>query len=468
MRPKKLDVSYSENQEQISPIGTRYTTKMSKVFGEESYIQAILDVEAENVNVLSELYPDKVPKDAAKKIKSIANTKSVKPSDIRKVEATKTHHEMGAIINVMSERAGKEGRYVHFAMTSADAVETAKAIQTSKAIDILIASASATRDACLNAALEWKNTPSITRTHGQHAIPASFGLPFAFFGYCLQKSIERLQYDKEKYIEGKLSGVIGTYDVHSNEGIDGIKVENKVLGNLGIKPSEMTMQTPAREDIAYIISDLAILCGRLETIAAYLKTLKRTEILELSEEPDEDSIGSSAMPHKNMHGNPFIEERCISIARIVRGYALSSLESLFNEDFRDLSASLSDRIVLPESFILADYSCGLIKNVLERATIIPENIDRNLNYTKGTTSSPLIMSRLINKGVERHKAREMAFRNANTALKRGMSYMEALLNDKEISGLLTKKEIKELSNPHANMGKSKEIIERISKKYLKN
>lgn len=223
MRPKKLDVSYyeSENQEHISPIGTRYTTPMSKIFGDESYIQAILDVEAQNVNVLSELYPKKVPKSAAKKIKSVANTKHVTAAQIRKAEATRTHHEMGAVISVLSQKAGKDGRYVHFAMTSADAIETAKAIQTSKALNLLISSVSETRDACLNAALKWKDVPSITRTHGQQAIPASFGLPFAFFGYCLQKSIERLEFDRQRYAEGKLSGVIGTYDVHTNEGIDG-------------------------------------------------------------------------------------------------------------------------------------------------------------------------------------------------------------------------------------------------------
>ena len=466
MRPKKLDVSYSENQEQISPIGTRYTTPMSKIFGDESYIQAILDVEAENVKVLSELYPDKVPKSAAKRIKSIADTKHVTPSEIRKTEATKTHHEMGAIINVMTGKAGNEGRYVHFAMTSADAIETAKAIQTSKALDLLIKSISDTRDACFKAAISWRDIPSITRTHGQQAIPASFGLPLAFFGYCLQKNIERLKSDKERCVEGKLSGVIGTYDVHSTEGIDGPKVEDKVLSNLKIKKSDMTMQTPPREDLAYIISDLAVLCGRLASIASYIKTLKRTEILELSEQSDENSIGSSAMPHKNIHGNPFIEERCISIGRVVRGYALSSLESMFAEDFRDLTASLSDRIALPESFILSDYSCGLIKNVIERVNPVPENIARNLDYTKGVTSSQIVMSRLVEKGMQRHKARELSLKGANLALKSEMSYLDALLSDREISKLLSKSEVKALCDPKSNLGKSREIIDKIVKRYM--
>lgn len=467
MRPKKLDVSYSENQENISPIGNRYTTKMSKIFGEDSYIQALLDVEAQNTLVLSEMYPNKVPKAAAKKIKSIANTKFVKPSEIRKLEAEKTHHEMAAVINTMSEKAGDEGKYVHFAMTSADAVETAKAMQISKAFDILIDSASQTRDVCFEAALNWKAMPAITRTHGQQAVVASFGLSFAFFGYSLQKSIERLKYDRDNYVEGKLSGAIGTYDVHTIEGIDGEKVEEKALRNLKVKKADMTMQIPARENIAYIISDLSILCGRLEAIAEYVKTLKRTEILELREVPEESSTGSSAMPHKNVNGNPFIEERCISIARIVRGHALSALESVSSEDFRDLTASLSDRITISESFILCDYSCNLIANVIERSEAVEENIVRNLAYTKGVTSSPLVMSRLIEKGMQRNTAREASLRNANAALKESGYYVQMLLNDKEITKLLTKEEIIELCKPESNMGKSKEIIERITKKYMK-
>ncbi len=466
MKPEKLDVSYLENQELISPIGSRYTTPMSKIFGDESYIQAILDVEAENVKVLSELYPEKVPGSAAKRIKSIADTRHVTPSEIRRAEAMKTHHEMGAVINVMSSKAGKEGRYVHFAMTSADAIETAKAMQASRALALLIKSISDTRDSCLNAATKWRDVTSIARTHGQQAIPTSFGLPFAFFGYCLQKSIDRLEFDKERNAEGKLSGVIGTYDVHTSEGIDGPKVEAKVLSNLKVKRPEMTMQTPPREDLAYIISDLAVLCGRLATIASYVKTLKRTEILELSEQPGENAIGSSAMPHKNIHGNPFIEERCISIARVVRGHALSSLESMFAEDFRDLTASLSDRIALPESFILSDYSCGLVRNVIERVNHVPENIDRNLNYTKGVTSSQLVMSKLVEKGMQRHRARELSLKDANTALRDGISYLSVLLDDKEISKLLSSGELKELCDPKSNLGKSREIIDRIVKKYM--
>ncbi len=464
MKPRKLDVSYSQT-DQISPIGTRYTTPMSKIFNDDSYIQALLDVEAENAKALSEFYPKKVPKSAASRIKSIANTRKVTPREVRKIEAEKTHHEMGALISLAAKKAGPAGRYVHFAMTSADAIETAKAMQTKRALDLLIKTASQARDACLKAAFEWKSIPAITRTHGQHAIPAAFGLPFAFFGYSLQKSIDRLKSDRENYVEGKLSGVIGTYDVHTSEGMDGMAIEAKVLSSLKIKKSEMTMQTPPREDLAYIISDLAVLCGRLATIASYIKTLKRTEVQELVEMPEEGSIGSSAMPHKSIHGNPFIEERCISIGRVARGHALTALESMATEDFRDLTASLSDRIALPESFILSDYSCMLVKNLIERSSPLEENIRRNLNHTKGVTASQLVMSKLIEKGMPRHKARQLSANAAQRSLASGMDYLESLIGEREISRLVSKEELKLLCDPRSNMGKSVEIIERIVRKY---
>jgi adenylosuccinate lyase len=468
MKPRKLDVSYSENQEQVSPVGTRYTTPMARIFSDESYIQYLLDVEAENVKVLSELYPKKVPKSAATRISRIADTKRVTTRLVRDIEENKTHHEMAAIIAAMSEKAGPSGKYIHFAMTSADAVETAKAIQIKNALSMLIKSASALRDTCIRAAVRWKDIPSITRTHGQHAVPASFGLPFAFFGYSLQKSIDRLARDMADYTEGKLSGVVGTYDVHKNEGIDGPTVEKKILSRLGVKRPEMSMQTPSRENIAYIISDLAVLCGRLAAIASYIKTLKRTEILELEEIQDHGSVGSSAMPHKSLRGNPFIEERCISIARVVRGHAASSLESVHTEDFRDLTASLSDRIAIPESFILSDYSCGLVKNLLERSAPAQDNIMRNLRSTKGITSSPLVMSKLVEKGMQRQRARELTTKAAALSINGGISYYDALLKNRQITRLLSREELAGLCDPASNLGMSKELIDEIARKYRKS
>ncbi len=466
-RPKKLDVAYgAEYSEPVSPTGTRYGTKMSKIFGESGYLESLLEVEAAGSLAISKLYPEKVPREAAAAIKKVANVKDVRPEEVRKIEEKETHHETGAVIKVLAKKAGKYGRYVHFTMTSADAVETAKALQIKKGLCILIESVEAARDACLSAALEWKGISAIARTHGQHAMPASFGMAFAFFGYCLQISAERLYADLRDHLHGKFSGAIGTFDVSADEGMDGEKIQGEMLRSIGIAPAEITMQIPPREDIAYVINDIAVLAGRLESIAEYIKTLKRNEILELQEMPDKGVISSSAMPHKNLHGNPHIEERCISISRIIRGYAVSEMEAVHSEDFRDLTASLSDRIAISESFVLADYSARLIENLMQRVEPVHRNIERNLNLTNGVITSQRIMSRLISKGMERSEARNIVNRAASKAFAKSIQYSEVLLRDREVRKLLSEKEVKELGDPKTYIGASERLVERIAKKYM--
>jgi adenylosuccinate lyase len=464
-RPQKLDVSYGERSEQISPIGTRYSTAMAEIFGDIGYLDSLLATEAASTMALSELYPKKIPRPDAKRIVSVADTTHVPPSEIRATEATETHHEMGAVIKELAKKAGTSGRYVHYTLTSADAVESGKAMQLKRGIELLLCTVERLRDASLTAAEEWRDIPCITRTHGQHAIPSSFGFAFAFFGYCLEKSATRLEYDLGHFVEGKLSGAVGTYDTATDEGMDGMAIEHRAMQMLGIRPSGISTQMPPRENIAAIISDIAILCGRVESMANYVKLLKRTEILELEETPDVRTVSSSAMPHKNLHGNPYIEERCMSIAKVVRGYASSALESVSSEDFRDLSASLSDRVIIPESFVLADYACRLMENVINRVDPVAENISRNLNATLGTVTSPRVMSRLISAGASREGARKIVREDAISAARTGAQYSDVLLADRRVTALLSRKEIIGLSDPRTYLGMSKKIIDRTVSAY---
>ncbi|MDE1822838.1 MAG: hypothetical protein KGI00_04045 [Candidatus Micrarchaeota archaeon] len=466
-RPGKSDTSYHQRHAQaVSPVGTRYSTRMSEIFCESGYLQSILDVEAESALAISSIYPARIPKRDAMRIRNAASIGKVTPEAVRKMERNVTRHEMAAIIRVLAGKSGSSGKYVHYTMTSADATETAKALQLKKGLSILIGTAEGLRDSCINAALEWKDTTAIMRTHGQHAIPASFGFPFAFFAHSLQKHIDRMSYDLENYVEGKLSGAVGTYDVSTDEGLDGFRIERELSRRLGIKMSELSTQVPPRENIAFIISDIAAFCGRLEAIAHYIKTLKRSEILEMMETPDKGTVGSSAMPHKDIYGNPFMEERIISIARTVRGFALTTLESVTSEDMRDLSASLSDRVIISEAFVLADYSASMMDNVIKRIEMVPRNVKRNLNMTEGAVAAQRIMSRLVRKGMARHKAREITANAARKAMESKTSYAEILLNDKEIWKFLSGNEINELADVSSYTGKSRELIEAMAKRYL--
>ena len=180
---------------------------------------------------------------------------------------------------------------------------------------------------------------------------------------------------------------------------------------------------------------------------------------------DRKSVSSSAMPHKNVHGNPFIEERCISISRTLRGFASTSLESMLSEDFRDLTASLSDRISISEAFVLADYSARLLENVIRRVKPEKDRIRSNLGSTYGAVTAQRIMSRLISKGMHRSAARLLSQQLALEALKSRTAYADLLLKNVDISGFLSHSEISELSDPRTYLGKSSEIIERTFSLY---
>ncbi|MDE1851842.1 MAG: hypothetical protein KGH69_04110 [Candidatus Micrarchaeota archaeon] len=468
-RPKKADTSYHEGHAQpVSPVGTRYSTKMSNVFGESGYLQSILDVEAESALAISSLYPKKIPREDAMRIRGAASVRHVTPESVRRIERQKTRHEMAAIVRALSAKSGSAGRHVHYTMTSADATETAKALQLKRGLSILIETAETLRDSCISASLRWKGITAIMRTHGQHAIPASFGFPFAFFAHSLQKSIDRLDHDMESCVEGKLSGAIGTYDVSADEGLNGPEIEKALAKRLGLKMSSVSMQVPPRENIAFIISDISILCGRFETIAQYIRTLKRSEILELMERPDIGTIGSSAMPHKDVYGNPFIEERIISIARTVRGFAATALESVASEDMRDLSASLSDKVIIPESFVLADYSGRLLDNVIRRLEAVPKSIRRNLRMAGGAVAAQRIMSRLVAKGMDRQHARELSSRSARKALENGADYLDMMLHDKELMRFITEEEARELADVERYTGLSRELVSRNARKLRRH
>lgn len=463
-RSEKFDISAGEPV-QLSPVGSRYRTPMADIFGPSGYLDAILEVEAATALAISKHYPEKVPKADAARIKSVASTKHVKPERVQERESKETHHEMGAVIRELSEKAGKSGRYVHYTMTSADAVETGKALQLRKGLEMLIGTVEGLRDTCLDAAEEWRDTTCIMRTHGQQAIPASFGLPFAFFAYALNKSAVRLAYDMNNLVEGKISGAIGTYDVSTDEGMDGFLIEKEALGSIGVKPADVSMQIPPRENIAYIISDISVLCGRIESMAQYVKTLRRTEILELREEQEEGTVSSSAMPHKNLHGNPHAEERCMSVAKVVRGFAATALDSVSAEDYRDLTASLSDRVIIPEAFVLADYSCRLMESVINRVDVIDENVERNLSADRGAVTSQRIMSRLINKGMGRDEARSIVKDDVFKSHKEERPYAEILIDDPRIMKFLGKSEVAELGDPHTYIGRSRDIIDRTVSRY---
>jgi adenylosuccinate lyase len=183
------------------------------------------------------------------------------------------------------------------------------------------------------------------------------------------------------------------------------------------------------------------MAGSLEKFATEIRALQRTEIHEVEEPFGIGQTGSSAMPHKR---NPELSERVCGLARLVRGYALTSLENIALWHERDISHSSNERITLPDSCLAMDYILNLFTSVMKRLQIFPKRMKKNMELTKGLVFSQRVMLALIDKGLTRQKAYEIVQRNSAKAWEENKSFLALIKADTEVTSVLSPEELENI------------------------
>ena len=429
----------------ISPFEERYATEMNNVFEEENKYRKWMDVEIALAKVHAKM--GRIPKDAPSKM--IEGSKNVKVARVLEIEA-EIHHDLMALVKAMSEQCGDAGAYVHLGSTSYDIEDTATALIFLDAIKTLDTSLKSLSDVLKKLALEHKKTVCIGRTHGQHAVPTTFGMKFAIYYQELKRNRERLAEAKERIAVGKMSGATGTM---ATFGTKGIEVQKMVMDELKLKPAKVSNQVIQRDRHAEVMCILAITAAGLEKIAKEIRNLQRNEILEVSESFAKKQVGSSTMPHKR---NPHKAERICSIARVVRANVLTAIENIPLEHERDLTNSASERAIFGESFIAVDYMAHQMIKILESLEFFPENIEKNLNLTHGLIMAERLMIALTEKGIMgRQEAHEKVRELAQKAFREKKELKELAKKEK----LLPDSELETIFDPHTYIGMAQKIVE---------
>jgi len=406
---------------------SRYTLpKMGKIWTEENRFKIMMEIELAACEALASL--GEIPGSVLNKIKEKVRFSLPR---IKEIES-KVHHDVIAFLSSLTESLGKEGRYLHLGLTSSDILDTALAVQMVEAIDILIEDLEKVSRTLKKRAIEHKNTVMVGRTHGVHAEPTTFGLKLALWHEETLRNLERLRRAREVIGVGKISGVVGTY-AHVNP-----QVEPYVCKKFGLKPAPISTQIIQRDRHAEYLSILALVASSLEKFALEIRNLQRTEILEVEEYFSPTQKGSSAMPHKR---NPITCERICGLARVVRSYALASLENIALWHERDITHSSVERVIIPDSTILLNYMLEKFDELMRSLIVYPENMKNNLEKSKNTIFSQRVLLELVKKGVSRDKAYELTQRNAMKAWKEGKEYRELLKKDREMERYLTRREI---------------------------
>lgn len=399
--------------------------EMKRVWSDENKFNKWLEVEIAVCDAWAEL--GVIPREAVPKIK-MARCNMKRMEEILK----ETHHDMTAFLGSVSESLGDESRFVHLGLTSSDVMDTALSLQMVEAAELLNDDIKELISVVAQKAMEHKYTPMVGRTHGVHAEPVSFGLKLALWVEEMRRQQYRLSEAKKMIAVGKISGAVGTYATLSPE------LEEKACAKLKLTPAPVSNQVLQRDRHAQFVTTLALITSSLEKFATEIRSLQKTEVREVEEPFSAGQTGSSAMPHKR---NPELCERVCGLARLVRGYALTSMENIALWHERDISHSSAERVILPDSCLVLDYSLALFASVMQGLQVYPRQMKKNLGLTRGLVFSQRVMLALIDRGLSRKEAYEIVQRNAMTAWKGKKNFLSLLKADSEVVKALTAEEL---------------------------
>jgi adenylosuccinate lyase len=427
---------------------------MGRIWSDQNRFQQWLEVELAASEALAEL--GTVPVEAARLLRAHAGFDVQRIHDIER----EVKHDVIAFTTAVSETMARAGhaeasRWLHYGLTSNDVVDTAQALLLQQAAAIVIRDLEELQAALKRRAVEFQHTVQIGRTHGVHAEPITFGLKLAIWHEEAGRNLTRLRAAAEDLRVGKTSGAVGTF------GHIGPESEERICARLNLKPAAVASQVIQRDRHAAFVSALALTTALCEKIALEVRHLQRTEVREAEEYFAKGQKGSSAMPHKR---NPVTCEQICGLARVVRANAQAAFEDIALWHERDISHSSVERVILPDSTILADYLLEKTTKLVDQLLVYPQRMRRNLDLTKGLVFSGQLLLDLAAAGMLREQAYKLVQGHAMKAWEEERDFRAAIEADPEIAKVLSKEKIAEAFSLERQLRNVDKIFARVFQK----
>ena len=331
-------------------------------------------------------------------------------AEVDAIEAV-THHDVIAFLTNMGEHIDAEvpqgepkpSRWVHYGMTSSDLGDTALCYQLVQATDIIIEDVRKLGEICRRRAFEERDTLCVGRTHGIHAEPMTFGMKFGSWAWELKRDLDRLVDARKNVAFGAISGAVGTYS-----SIDPF-VEEYVCEHLGLVHDPLSTQVISRDHHAYLAGVLATTAATCDRIATEIRSLQKTDTLEVEEPFRKGQKGSSAMPHKR---NPITLEKVCGLSRVVKANAQVAFDNVALWHERDISHSSAERVAQADSFMALDHMLTCLIRIVDGLILYPARMKANLDLTRGLIYSSKVLLALVDTGISREDAYKIVQRNS--------------------------------------------------------
>lgn len=423
-----------QNFSSIDPLDSRYyDVEVARYLSEQSRITYQAWVEAALAHTLADfgICSRKIAGDIE------AAARKVTAQEVYK-EEQHTKHDIKALVNCIKHRVSPAAApYVHFGATSYDIVATAQALQMRTAIqELVIPKLKGLNKVLIELAEQYASTTQIGRTHGQHALPITFGFAISEYVQRLGESTAAIE-DLTHQLPGKFSGAVGAYNALGTFVGKPMEFEKTVLGYVGLKPSAYTTQIVPPEYMVRLIDEQVIAAGIMANLAHDMRHLQRTEIAEVRERFEPGQTGSSTMAHKR---NPWNFENVVSMSKQVIAQGVNANLNLTSEHQRDLTDSASSRFYGVVLASVAAMASRLTK-VMSKLEVDEQAMQRNLHQSGGAIAAEPLYLLLAKHG--HSSAHEKSKDLAHKALDTGKPLVEIITADKETSAYWRKFTTKE-------------------------
>lgn len=428
------------------------STEVASVFSDRNRVQRWFDIEAALALAQGEL--GIIPEEAAEEIARKADAALVDLDAIgREISAT-AHPLVPAIRALAALCDGDAGEYVHYGATTQDIMDTGLVLLVREAWPLLLADLGAIREKLAAEARTHRGTLMVGRTHGQHALPVTFGYKLAVWVDEIDRHLDRFAEAESRIFVGNITGAVGTL---ASFGPRGHEMQRRALDRLGLGAPRICWHS-ARDRIAEIAWLLVQGSGTLGKIANEIYNLQRSEIDEVHEPFHPGKVGSSTMPHKR---NPASTELAVALWRLVRGLIVPLTDALFQEHERDASALRVELAAIPELVVYCGALFSRMRAVVENLEPNLERMQANADLLGGLLLSERVMLALGTK-VGKQTAHEVVYEIAMAAHETGIGFRESLATDPRVARHLAREEIEELLDPERYLGLTGQIVDEVA------
>jgi len=436
----------------VSPLDYRYGRPEAKeIWSREGRHSRQLEVERALVWAHCQL--GRVSAEHYDMIADISDPGIVTADRVDEIEA-ETRHDIMALTKAMAEKAGEAAWCIHLGATSNDIVDSAVALQIRDSIKLQRQSLKILLATLCDLAERERDTVMLGRTHGQAAVPITFGLKIAVFTDEFRRHLVRLDELESRAITGKFLGAVGT---GAAQGDNAKELQQLILQHLGLTVPVATTQVVGRDRYIEWVGWMANVAASVEKLLQEVRNLQRSEIAEVGEWFDvEKQVGSSTMAHKR---NPITAENASGLARIVRSMIIPSYENALLWHERDLANSSSERFTLSHAMILLDDILAKSDRVMSKCVVDAERMLANIESQNGLVMAEKIMLALVDEGIHRDQAHEILRAASMIAVAENRHLREICGEDESVRGAFSEDELEQLFDPSSHLGVSGEIVD---------